>query len=387
MKTFEKEISNVVEKPNITTGITHSGKFHCDDVCCTALLQLIYPDIKIIRVPDIDKLYIDTEVTIVYDIGGGKYDHHGLTSELRDDGITYSSFGKLYRDFAKYLMPSNIAKYIDTGFVREIDRMDNGQGYSSFGAFLNSFNAPWNDTTADENTQFFKAVNAAKEFMTNMINKRKSEEEANKIIDEACRVQNSKVIIFDRQIPLHNFIKDTVLYAIIPSSRSGYNLQSLKDKDGKIRKKLPTSWNTHPPKGMIFYHSSGSLANFETLQDAIEAANSIFNNSKFPASLLKYIKDNSFEVMNREVNKKIKIDGVDILSNNEICAYYENSSFYTLNPIKRDTSGIYIDTSISYGTVDNRDNSNYSASALEFNKNSTIKIVQRTLNNGSNYDI
>ena len=60
-------------------GFTHGGKFHADDVFSTALLQILRPDIQITRgfvVPD----GFDG---IVYDVGGGMFDHHSEPRECR----------------------------------------------------------------------------------------------------------------------------------------------------------------------------------------------------------------------------------------------------------------------------------------------------------------
>ena len=57
-------------------GFTHGGKFHADDVFSTALLQILRPDIQVTRgfvVPD------DFD-GIVYDVGGGMFDHHSAHS-------------------------------------------------------------------------------------------------------------------------------------------------------------------------------------------------------------------------------------------------------------------------------------------------------------------
>ena len=51
--------------------LTHSGKFHADDVFSSALLKIINPNIKIIRAFDVPKDFDG----IVFDIGCGKFDH------------------------------------------------------------------------------------------------------------------------------------------------------------------------------------------------------------------------------------------------------------------------------------------------------------------------
>ena len=74
-------------------GFTHGGKFHADDVFSTALLQIVRPDIQVTRgfvVPD------DFD-GIVYDVGGGMFDHHQEPRETRPNGVPYAAFGLLWR--------------------------------------------------------------------------------------------------------------------------------------------------------------------------------------------------------------------------------------------------------------------------------------------------
>ena len=73
-------------------GFTHGGKFHADDVFSTALLQIVRPDIQVTRgfvVPD------DFD-GIVYDVGGGMFDHHQEPRETRPNGVPYAAFGLLW---------------------------------------------------------------------------------------------------------------------------------------------------------------------------------------------------------------------------------------------------------------------------------------------------
>lgn len=54
-------------------GNTHGDPFHADDVCVTALLRIVFPDLEVECVGDFSS---DVNNAIVYDIGYGRYDHH-----------------------------------------------------------------------------------------------------------------------------------------------------------------------------------------------------------------------------------------------------------------------------------------------------------------------
>lgn len=59
-----------------TTGITHGGKFHADDILSTCLLRYSFPEIKISRVNRVSSDMTLENGVIVYDVGGGEFDHH-----------------------------------------------------------------------------------------------------------------------------------------------------------------------------------------------------------------------------------------------------------------------------------------------------------------------
>ena len=60
--------------------ITHSSKFHADDVFSTALMLILNPNAKVTRTlePEIaEEVYKSrNESYIIYDIGRGEFDHH-----------------------------------------------------------------------------------------------------------------------------------------------------------------------------------------------------------------------------------------------------------------------------------------------------------------------
>ena len=126
----------IINMNDITSAntITHSGLFHADEVMSTVLLSKILPEIRLCRtfkVPEDIR-----EDVIVYDIGGGAFDHHQKGfSEARENGIKFSSFGLLWRKFGMdYLRglsnvddPESVFNLFDNSFVTGIDAVDNGQ--------------------------------------------------------------------------------------------------------------------------------------------------------------------------------------------------------------------------------------------------------------------
>lgn len=69
-------------------GLTHSGKFHADDVFSTALLELLNPEFQVERVLEVPADFDG----IVYDIGGGAFDHHQTGAPVRENGVSLCGF-------------------------------------------------------------------------------------------------------------------------------------------------------------------------------------------------------------------------------------------------------------------------------------------------------
>ena len=111
-----------------TNAITHSGIFHADEVMGTVLLSKILPEVKVCRTFKVPEDV--AEDVIVYDIGGGIYDHHQRGfNEARENGIKFSSFGLLWRKFGMQLLSNNenaelVFEIFDKSFVTGIDAVD-----------------------------------------------------------------------------------------------------------------------------------------------------------------------------------------------------------------------------------------------------------------------
>lgn len=113
--------------------ITHSGRFHVDDVISTIFLSKIIDKVILLRVPTIEN--IDIKDKIVYDIGLGKFDHHQENRNgQRDNGIYYSAIGLLWKRFGReYLTKIGVNyidktfEYIDRELIQNIDASDNMQ--------------------------------------------------------------------------------------------------------------------------------------------------------------------------------------------------------------------------------------------------------------------
>lgn len=152
------------KKLNTGMGLTHSGRFHADDVISTCLLKLINPEIKIVR-SNVIPFDFDG---VIFDVGGGEYDHHQKNAPARTNGIPYAAFGLLWRDIADELVPKRNITLVDTVFVSEIDKCDNSPSKNLFSSSIENFNVFW-DEERNENKAFEEAVNFFLPYFQNLI--------------------------------------------------------------------------------------------------------------------------------------------------------------------------------------------------------------------------
>ena len=242
--------------------ITHSGTMHTDEVFATAFLDLYKKDIAVIRVPQIEKDKIP-KGALIYDIGRGKYDHHQEDAELRENGIKYSSFGLLFRDFGKdYLKKLNIEEIeevfntIDKELIEGIDAVDNGVfpeinanfKIKTLDDIIKVCN-PSFGSTQDENEQFIKAVELAKIIFQEILYNIQGKVKAKKIILEKLKNTTKDYLELEEYIPyeetvIKNEEGNHILFALYPSNRGGWGIKTIKksSEDKTDRCPFPEAW-------------------------------------------------------------------------------------------------------------------------------------------------
>lgn len=279
--------------------ITHSGTMHTDEVFATAFLDLYKKDVTIVRLPNIDKEKIKDDV-LVFDIGRGKYDHHQEDAITRENGIKYSSFGLLFKEFGKdYLKKEKVENIdevfttIDKELVEGIDAVDNGIfpeinanfKIKTLDDIIKSCN-PSFGSNQDENEQFIKAVELAKvifqEIVYNIVGKVK----ARKIILEKLKQTKKDYLELEEYIPyeetiLKNEEGNHILFALYPSNRGGWGIKTIKKSldDKTDRLQFPESWagleneeleEKTGIKDVIFCHSGRFLITCKTKEAAYQ---------------------------------------------------------------------------------------------------------------------
>lgn len=244
----------------------HNGVFHADEVFGVSIMKGLYPHIEIIRTRDKDLL--DT-CDLVADVGEGPYDHHKMDKELREDGIPYSAFGLLWRDFgidyvAKFCPhlerkeQETIAKKVADEFILQIDAGDNGIS-------LNEFNSPvttisqiissfmplkHEERTVDE--AFLEAVNFAQNYLRRLVIRFGEYYESVYYIEEALKVQpveETHILVLNESVKWKDLLleydtEEHVWFVVFQDIAGTYRVQTVpKEKDSfAARVDLPESW-------------------------------------------------------------------------------------------------------------------------------------------------
>jgi len=268
-------------------GFTHNGCFHADDVFATALLLILNPDFNYIRgnrVPD-------SFDGIVYDIGGGEYDHHNTERKVRENGISYSSFGLLWRKYGRNLLNDDDFNKLDQELVEKIDYHDNNGGEYELSKVIKEMN-PVNGDEKDFDDAFSIAVSFAKIILENKIKRLVNEHVSAAIINECIKDSDNGVLIMNEYNPIIKHIgeyTDQVRVCIYPAVRGGYNIQSIRKYGDDDKKFFPEEWCGRSEDelytitgipGFVFCHAGGFLGVTNTKDAAISVARKIMGIEK-----------------------------------------------------------------------------------------------------------
>ena len=276
--------------------ITHSGRFHIDDVISTIFLSKLKKNVILIRMPTIKNINVENK--IVYDIGLGEFDHHQKNRNgQRKNGIYYSSIGLLWKKFGRQyleeLKVKNVDKtfqYMDEELIQYIDATDNMQmeylQNKISPDFIKLCNPEWNENITEDEA-FINALKLADEFWNIYIKHAIAEVEAIDLILNKINESKECFISFETEIPYRKAIKfykgNKVKYIILKSRREGYEIRILKDKC-KFKDELVNSLDIEDSRkitgidGLIYVDNNAKLCCAETLESAIQLIK--YNESK-----------------------------------------------------------------------------------------------------------
>jgi uncharacterized UPF0160 family protein len=260
----------VKEIKKIKKAVTHAGSFHPDDVFSTAFLQMINPKIKVSRVTEVPEGFGG----LAFDIGLGEFDHHQADNEVRENGIPYASFGKLWKAFAPELYGDEITKRVDKKFIQDLDAYD-CQGIPNALANAIYLYNPLFSSKSNGEKEFWQAVKVAKKLFTLFIKTEMSILKQNeKVLEIYKESDNKKIIVMDKRYHFKDILPSTeAIYVVYPSKRGGYTAQGVTKNDETIelKKPFPSTWKENKPDYITFCHNSLFLITANTKEEVIKA--------------------------------------------------------------------------------------------------------------------
>ncbi|MFH1425435.1 MAG: MYG1 family protein [archaeon] len=199
----------------------HNGKFHADDVFSVAILKLIYPNLKIVRTRDPDKL---SSADARIDVGGKynhetkDYDHHQPEfKKTRKNKIPYASAGLIWEHYGPKLVDKEAWQIIEEKIIQYIDADDNGikthkaetiEPYS-LREIIVSFNPEWpNRTEENYNKNFNEATDFAMAILKKEIELANTLVKVREIIKEKIAQTDKEYLILDENMPFQEAVRE-----------------------------------------------------------------------------------------------------------------------------------------------------------------------------------
>lgn len=289
----------LVDSIESADAITHSGNFHADEIFATVILARIFEkEGKILHVYRINdfKGNVPPNV-IVYDIGGGEYDHHQIGGNgIRKNGIPYSSFGLIWKTFGEKLVTErSVWTTIDKQLVQGIDAIDNGMITKNFDKYtllsvssiISSFAPTWNSTMS-MNEAFIDAVNFANVIFNNICISAQATFDSKEIIEEAIGKAKNHIMVLDEFVSWQYHLMTSsnekskdIWFVVFPSLRVGWNAQTVPVSFGSFeaRKTFPLRWSgllkndlkeVSGVKTAYFCHKKGFIIGAEDKEGILE---------------------------------------------------------------------------------------------------------------------
>ena len=252
--------------------LTHLGRFHADDILAAALLKIsgVISDVSVIqRVGNVPKDFNG----LVFDIGGGRFDHHQHDARVRPGGEKYAAFGLLWDAIgAEYIankyetnmqIAVSAAEKFDTDFVIPMDLTDNfgSKRYPNTLSFLFSSRNDVIFSHEQYNEMFIAFANDLCAFLESAIYK-SYKSVRDKIRAEELAVSDFITLPLDCDIDRSAFEGTCVKYIIKESHRGTYNITTVEPH------KIPAEYVNMP--GCVQVYSIGAA--FDTYENALISA-------------------------------------------------------------------------------------------------------------------
>lgn len=281
---------------------THNGSFHADDVCAYVILSELYESTDLIRSRDEAVL---NDLDLVFDVGGGKFDHHSKEKVYRNSGIPYAAAGLVWRHYGKELLSKKapeleqdavdyIHRSLDESFFAGLDAVDNGMTLSASFSMPNLadavhwFNPVW-DSTDDVDSAFQQASTLVRQVFNRALAHQLASYRARASVRSAFETREEPhLLILAEGCPwldtlLEIDTRREVLFVVYPDRTRGYRLQTVRLRKDTFenRQTLPAHWAGLTDQALnrvtgvtdaIFCHPARFLAGADSLASILKMA-------------------------------------------------------------------------------------------------------------------
>jgi uncharacterized UPF0160 family protein len=294
-------------KRKAITIVTHSGKFHADDVFAVATLKnVLKGKLKVVRTRDpklIEKADWVVDVGGVYNNRKNRFDHHQPKGAgKRKNGVPYASFGLVWKKYGKTICGSvEVADYLDRRLVQFIDAEDNGfRLFKSIKDFLpytisnivSVFNPGWSDKKSPDKL-FREAVKVAEQIIFREILRAKAIQKArNPVLNSYRKASDKRIILLSKRYPWQEFIApfSKPLFVVYPEDNF-WRVMAVKKNplEFAVRKPFPKKWAGRRGKSLaalsgvedaLFCHRNLFLAAAKSRKGAIRLADIVLGEKR-----------------------------------------------------------------------------------------------------------
>ncbi len=247
--------------------ITHSGKFHCDEVFAYVTLRLALgvarpgDDHRLQRTRDpaaIARGDVVFDVGLIHDPSAARFDHHQRGAPTRPDGTPFSAAGLVWQvhgaaacsnALADPSLAPAIAGELDETVIRRIDEVDNGVAPSrdtlGLPSLVGDCNPAWDGPNADEaaDAAFLAAAALVEGVLRRRIEALRGKHAADAIVAAAHAASaDPRILELDHGMPWKGAVFAhalPVLYAVYPVSNGNWMVDTMPPEPGSFAQRLP----------------------------------------------------------------------------------------------------------------------------------------------------
>lgn len=283
--------------------VTHSGKFHADDVFATAVLKKCFGDVQVVRSRDPAVLAagdVVYDVGLIYDPAINRFDHHQQGGAgTRPSGVPYAAFGLVWKHFGRELCSSDaVWQVLDDKLVSRVDATDTGYAspasatvpsveHYTLDTLAGAFNPTWTEAYEDTHRLFLELVSFAERVLERELARAEAYVKGHTEVERAYREASDKrLIILERGYPWREVLvaypePRFVIFPEVDTTRFMVQAVHQHMSGYEVRVRFPQAWgglvndelaDVSGVPGARFCHTAGFLAVHDTQEGAVALA-------------------------------------------------------------------------------------------------------------------